>query len=414
VVTLEAALDAAIQTNLDYRTLEENALQAELTLQRSWAVLGPTLNADGSLTLNKQEIALAIPTGPTTAQEVVIQEKWGKRFGLTANMPIFNARSIPGIQIAQRNEAATEKSSRHLRHQILFAVASAYYQATATREIIAVSEQSLEVAQAFHKQAVALTSAGQGTSIDVSRAEIEVLDAEKALANARDAHELAIASLHYLTNLPRPFEVGSAPSRREPGELSEIEARAISGRPDLEASRLRVEMSKKYETEALLGWVPTFDVTYNWSWASAAGFAGDKDTWMLIFGARWNLFDGGHRIVDLKERRSQTRQAQYAAEALERRIRQEVETAFVNLRRNTRNVEFAARQVELAQKTHHQLTRQYEVGLSTTLDVLTASTNLANKRTNAVIEHLQRDIALLELSRAMGDYDSLRAATARP
>jgi outer membrane protein TolC len=274
--------------------------------------------------------------------------------------------------------------------------------------MVSVYAQAVEITAAFHKQAEALTKAGQGTSIDVLRAEIEVRDAEKNLANAKDSHELALSALHYLTGLPRPFEVSPPPKRKEPGDLLAITDRALRSREDLSAARTRVEIAKKAQTAVLLGWVPTFDVTYNWSWSSAAGFGGEKDTWMLIFGARWSLFDGGNRIVDAQQRKSDTTAAQRSMESLELSVRQQVESQFITLRSSARNVELAAKQVELAKQTHHQLSRQYDVGLATTLDVLTASSDLSNKRTTEVIEQLQRDIALLELSRAIGDYESLQ------
>jgi outer membrane protein TolC len=416
-VTLDEALSAAVASNLDYRSLEETSRQAELLLYRAWTALAPTLSADGSIVRNAKEISVGFPaagampdpaTGEMPMDEIVIQEKWGKRFGFTANMPIFNAQSIPGIQIARRNEAAATSTVNHLRHEILFRVAAAYYQASATAQMVSVYAQAVEITAAFHKQAEALTKAGQGTSIDVLRAEIEVRDAEKNLENAKDSHELALSALHYMTGLARPFEVSPPPARKEPGELSAITDKALRGREDLSAARTRIEMAEKTQTAVLLGWVPTFDVTYNWSWSSAAGFGGEKDTWMLIFGARWNLFDGGHRIVDNEQRKSEIAVAKNSMESLKLSVRQEVESQFITLRSSARNVALAAKQVELARQTHHQLSRQYDVGLATTLDVLTASSDLSNKRTTEVIEQLQRDIALLELSRAIGDYESLK------
>ena len=72
-----------------------------------------------------------------------------------------------------------------------------------------------------------------------------------------------------------------------------------------------------------------------------------------------------------------------------------------------RNVDLAEKQVALAEENHTLISRQYQVGIVSSLDVLDASTELATKRITQVLERLQYDIAVLKLRKAAGEYSAL-------
>ena len=160
-------------------------------------------------------------------------------------------------------------------------------------------------------------------------------------------------------------------------------------------------------------WLPTFDVTYAWSWASASGFSGENDTWMLIFGARWNLFDGGGRIAEAKSRASQIRVAGNTRAEAERAIREQVAQLAIEVRKQQRNVEIVERQVEVAGEGHRQALRQYQAGLATSLELRDAESDLARVRISRVIGRLNYDLAILALEKSVGEYSSFAEVAPR-
>ncbi len=415
-ITLKQSQEMAARNNPNLKNVGEMVYQADKVINSAWSMLLPNLSAKGNIIRNQQEIALDFPdpTNPGTMSEMVIQEKWGKSFGFTANMTLFNARSIPLIKYAYDDADRVRLEAKRLRNDLLFAVTTAYYQVNSMQEMIAVWQENLNIAEEFHRLSQARVQAGQSTSIDVLRAEIQVMDARKGLANAEDARRMAKTGLSYLIGLEGEYEVvGPEQVTSVDGDLEGLKERALADRVDIKEAAMREKMAERLKTETWMKWIPAFDVTYDWSWNSAAGFAGDNDSWMLIFGARWTLLEGGGRIAELKTRESQIRMSKNSLDQLTLDIKQNVEQSYLDVNKRRRNVDFADKQVALAEENHKLIARQFEVGIATSLDLLTAATELATKRITRVIDRLQYDIAVLTLKKTMGEYHSLSDVSPR-
>jgi outer membrane protein TolC len=194
----------------------------------------------------------------------------------------------------------------------------------------------------------------------------------------------------------------------EPGQNSvELSKQAMANRVEFKQAALDRSIAERGKADTWMKFLPSFDATFNWNWNSAAGFAGDNETWMLIFGARWNLFDGGDRISELKTRDSLIRMADNTKAQLYLDVRKEIDQNYQEVIQRRRNMDMADKQVALAEENHSLISRQYEVGIVSSLDVLDASTELSTKRITRVLERLQYDIAVLKLKKAAGEYSSL-------
>ena len=406
IVTLQRAHELAIENNPDLKAVGERVRQAELMRWRAWAIVLPTIFVDGAVTRNDQEIPFEIPNfeDPNAPPEkMVIQELWGKRWGVTTNMTLFNAQSIPLIQNAYDHIDAARLEAQFQRNELLFGVTGAYYGASSAGEAVDIALADVKTAEEFLRLAKAKQAVGVGGKIEVLQAELSVNEARTALDDAHDAVRLGRTSLGYIVGLEGSYQL-ERPTDPEAigGDLSALKVRAHENRLDLQALRIQRTMADRERDRTYSRWVPVFDVTHNYAWDSAGGFAGDSDSWRLIFGARWNLFEGGEKITQLKEDESKIRQAGHLYEAQRRRVDEQVERAFVQLEQARRNVLLAEQRVHLAQEGQHLVTRQYEGGLTTGLHVLDATTSLRRARQGLVLKVLCRDLALLSLARAVG------------
>ncbi len=422
-LSLGQAHKMALAHNYNIKNLQETIRQADILIWQAWSILLPNLSMNGSVTRNEKELAMMTPDlsdpAALTAMlsgsgdslpmtKIVMQEKWGKSFGFTANMALFNARSIPLLRNAYANVDLTNFNARYQKNELLFAVTAAYYNVQTMKEMIFVAEENLKNASEFHKLSEARLRVGQGTRIDLLRAEIERTNADKELKNAKDSLTLAKTSLAFLIGQKGPYSIEEpVKAKAVSGNLDDISQKAVKDRLDLKASRLSVEMAERDKLETWMKYIPTFNVTYNWTWNSAAGFSGEKDSWALIFGASWSIFEGGMREAELCERASKIRQARNSARQMGLDVREDVETALLELDKGERNVELAAKQLDLAQESYDLVHRQYENGLASSLDLLDAQTALNNAKTGKVLEELQRQLAVLTLNKAAGEINPL-------
>ncbi len=425
-VTLDEAVEMAAQNNPSFMNIDEVIYQADAMIQGAWAMLLPNARAQGSITRNQREIMVGFPNFGTLqasdpsgfisgqdfanmeVMEIPIQDKWGYSLGFSLNTTLFNPRSIPAIKLAYDSADQTKVGAQIQKNELLFAVTSSFYLVYSTKQMIDVNQQNLETAREFLRRSEALKRTGQATKIDVLRAEIQVLDIEKELANTEDSLAMTKTALAYLTGIQGDFDIAT-PEDVSPVKqnLDGLKKQALEKRVELDEAAFAQAVSERAKNETLMKFLPVFDMTFSWNWNSASGFSGENDAWMLIFGAQWNLFEGGARISEYKQRKSKMRQADNNLTQVALNIRQEVDQGYTDAQRKKRSFDIVVKQLELAETNHQLVSRQYEVGMVSSLDLLSASTELANKRQERVLAKLQYDLAVLTLRKAVGAYSAL-------
>jgi len=417
-ISLKQAHRMAALNNPNFKNIGVAMKEAETLTSSAWTVLLPQINANGAIVRNEKEIAMSFPdfsefnpanpAAELPSQEVVMQEKWSKTFGVTANMPLFDPQSIPQIKRAHKNSERVRHTAKREKNELLFAVTTAYYQVHAMQEMVAVWQENLDIAQTFEDLSEAKARAGRATRIDVLRAKLQVTEALRGKANAIEAVKLAKSSLALLTGLKGDFQV-SAPKKIAPvtAALEQLERKAKDHRVDLKEAQLTSDMAALAKTETLLKWMPKLDITYNWNWNSTEGFSGENDSWMVIFGASWNLFDGGRRIAETQLRSLDSQRAENTISAIELDIFEEVRSAYIRMNNLKHNLELIDSQVALADENYALIAKQYQSGLATSLDLQLASSELTKKKSARVIEQLKFEIATLSVQKVAGEYHQL-------
>jgi len=415
VITLTDAQQMALNNNYNIKNIRESVKKARIQIWQAWAILLPNLSADGSIVRNSNETSMDLPdfeyiarTGdfqnaPTISSNMT--SLWVKQFGFTANMTLLNARSFPLIKNAYDYRDNTEKTARHQKNDLLFAVTSAYYQIQFAKESIFVAEESMQNAEEFLKLSEAKKKVGQGTKIDLLRAESEVVNARKNLQNAEDSYKLAKTALSYLIGVDSEFDVVE-PEDVVPvsGDLDLLSQKALSDRLDLDVAKQNITMAKRDKLDTWMKWIPSFDITYKWDYTSSPMFGAEKDSWMLIFGAKWAILDGGTKIAELSQKAASKRMSENTYSQLKLDIKEDVEISLIEVKKRQRNIELSKKQVEVAEEAHKLVSRQYEMGMATSLDVSDAANQLSNVKYALVLEELQYNLAVLTLNKVSGEY----------
>ncbi len=409
VITLGEAQELAVSRSFDAKMLKETLYQVDVSVRQAWSILLPNLSAQASITRNKEEVSVSLPTGAATPPiEITIQDLWSKSVGFAAGMTLFNPQSIPIIKLAKDAAEKQRLSTEIARNEILFAVTSLYYQAYAAKDLIAVNEENLATAEEFLKHATYLKEGGQGTKIDTNRGEIQVLQAKQALDDALDIQKRLMIGLKYMIQTDEDFEiVGPKEVVYETQSLSELQNDALDKRIELEEASVQRRMADRARLQTVTQFLPMLDITYQWSWSSAGGFTGSNVNWMLIFGAKWLLFQGGYRIWEYKKNQSQARMADIQIEKIRLDLKQEVETKYLDVEKQRRNVEYADQQTLLSESNHDLISKQFDAGIITSLEVAAATSSLATAKQLRIYQRLLFDLAVLTLRKSAGEYNSL-------
>lgn len=422
VITLEDAHRMALAHYPKVKNIDESVALAETQIQQAFSMVLPTLSASASVIRSSDEASLNIPdfsafnpsnpTAPLPMAQMVIQEKWSRSVGITASLPLYNPGAILRIKMAHAGVDEARWTARIQKEDILFSVTTAYYQLNSIDQMIVVAKENLHLASEFLNHSRALEAAGQKTGIDVLRADITLSDAQKQLDDAEDDFKIARLTLSTLIGHQGDFRV-VAPRKKDHVSVStspsQLKSEALQQRAEIRAAETRGEKNRLNQRATSARWLPRLDVSWGWNWNSATGFSGENDSWQLVFGASWNLFDGGTTIAEYRQRQSESAMAATEIQDVMLTVKLEVDTAIVEVKKHQRNVTLAKRQADLAAQQHALVEKQYKAGMATSLELMDATTGLAQAKATVVTEQLQFDLSLLNLRKAAGHYHQLNS-----
>ncbi len=285
VLTLDEALEAARQNNLDLKVARARLEQSRLLSNKAWAAYLPTITVSGVYTRNSNEAVVRLPGGP----EIVIQP-----FNqLGAQADVRQALIAPSLWPAIRNahiaEDVAELSTDNVRREILFAVAQAYFGAASFQEAIRAARFLLEVNQAREADTKKRFEAGTVTKVALLRAQLDRARAEQDLVRSRNAFASSRLALATLIQRDAEFTLELPPVPQVPSEEVDLVRQALELRPDVAAARRNLELAVGRRQGVWFSYLPGVSLSGTYRLSNAAGFAGQNDVWLVSIGAQWTL-----------------------------------------------------------------------------------------------------------------------------
>lgn len=442
VLTLDEALAEAQAKNLDLKAARARLEQAEQSSRKAWSGYLPNITASGTYTRNSNEARIAFPLGsivrdvgtptsdpgagpgaPTTLQvvpEQVLDLTIQPLNMLNAQLEVRQALIVPtlwaAISAASKAEHLAKLSTEAQRREILFIVAQAYYGAAASQAALMAQTRLLELNQAREKDTQARFEAGTVTKVAVLRAQLDRTRAEQDLL--RSHNSLAAAKLALSTLLQRSpdFELEPPPEPQLPPQNANLEEAALTYRPDVEASRVGVDLAQANRRGAWFAYLPSLGVSGTYRVSNAGGFTGQNTSWLITLAASWTIWDGGLREATLKEQSAKVAEAEALRDASEARAREEVARYQLELQSALANRSKAQEAVELAREGQRLTDVSFRAGVATYLEVADTNTTLTQAEVGLVAERLQASLAALRLLKTVGAFPppSLSEGSAAP
>ncbi len=437
-VSLEDALRAAEQNNLDLKIVHENTVQAKALYGQAWSSLSPKLQAGANYTYNKDEISMDFTENAlwpsdmrpifeavnydrpdvveavfdevekqeaeaqADIEPIVIQAQDYFDWNVSVIQPLFNAPALPALRGTKANRSAATLDEEWTRAQVLGAVTRSYYALVVAQQSVDISTGAVDNAAAHAALARKQVEVGLAAPLAASQAELALARSRRQLKDAQTQLVRAQEVFALFTGITGAVEVAMpAEPRVSVGSLDEALGQR-DGRADLQAAALRQDMAQYQLRADQLGWLPRVDGRFTYSWTENEGFSGEKDWWMLTVGATWTAWDGGYRLNTSKAYKSQYRQAQYIAERSRLEADQQIRMAWQSYERAQTSYAMVQDELALAEDTLGLATRGFEAGANSWLDVQDAELMVQQARLGMLSERMNRDLAALDLELALG------------
>jgi outer membrane protein len=315
-------------------------------------------------------------------------------------------REFRAFAMARKNLAKSRYDLRAIREDyLLHYVAAAYYNVFMSKRNLEIAEANLERLTQYRDAAQKRLQIGEVTKTALLRAEGELSGAKADRLQAQNNLELAMAVLANNVGLDEGFILREAPAlEEEPPSLELFQKRAFASRSDLKSLELQKQMAAdriKYVQGAFL---PSISLSGVYS-ASDQNPASANLNRESIYGAialNFPFYEGGLRKAEVVEARAQERQAELHYEELKKAIEIEVRTGYLDLMTQKGTLRFLNDQLLFARENYHAVERQFEFGLSSSLDVLDANTLLVSAQTKVAAAEYGYRLALLRIQKAAG------------
>ena len=378
---------------------------AAARLDRARAFFLPDLTATATSTWRAHPTVRTVDGGETITSRSSLQ-------GVASmSLALFDARSIPLYRAAGRDAGAARLQAAEDRRRIAFEAADAYLITIGSEQIRDAAQRRLDYAQRSLQDARARFDAGLVGSNDVTRVELEVATAQRAVAVAVSEEQTAYLQFGNLldTEVAPPLAVPEALLADAAAAVADAETfvtTAQQRRLDLAASRERADAARIAAQEPLARIVPRFALDAEARQSNERIFSGYDDDWAIGLSGTWDVFDGGERYAERDELRAVASIADLDTRALQRGVAFDVRSAAVALEQSQTSTRAAQAAVDAAQRNAAEITELYRQGLARALEVSDAGLQLFEAEVALATERFGLGRAFLGWRAALG-FDPL-------
>jgi outer membrane protein TolC len=305
------------------------------------------------------------------------------------------------LRLLKTNREIAEQQLRSEQHEVVNNVKRAYYAILQTQDALETAVENIRLYRELDRvtgdyvaQQVALKSESLDVKTRLAKAEYNLLTLSDQLAIQKEQLNSLLGR-----DIRTEFRVsvGLEPAGLE-ADLEAARTQALSRRPELTESRLKVKQAEIDRRIKKAEYIPEVSLTFNY--ISPLNFGGIIPKTIMSAGVvfSWEVFDWGKKRRQLEEKSRTVEQAKAGLTEAENAVMIEVNSAHRKLQQSRAQLRIAALQQETAQENLRIATNKYQVQAALLSDVLQVQTALADA-------NQQYNQAILSFWTARADYE---------
>ena len=333
------------------------------------------------------------------------------RTRLDLRFPLYDGRLNRDVEAAEHDRLAASHDVSSGTGDTVLEARAAYWNLVAAREQERVLREAITSYDAHLKETRDREAVGMAARNDVLAVQVDRDQAELARLRAENAAAIVSADLVRILGLPpasrvEPADTLAAPAP-PPAEVETLVSEAFEARPERAALKERVAAAEARARAARAGHMPQATLVggYDYSNPNARILpltATWQDTWDVGVNFTWALVDSGRTSAAFQQATAEASAAGAALENLERDIRLEVTSRFLDVGSAAAAVGVADRNLEAATENVRVSSDRYREGVIPSSDRLDAETGLLRAGLERVQALAQQQLAAAALQRAVG------------
>jgi outer membrane protein len=415
-VTLEQAVQSALQQNPAFRSSQDDGDVARVRLKQAQSAWYPRVDFHQDFMRGNNPIDVfgwKLTQRQFTARDFALNnlntptplDNFQTRFDgqwrlFDSGQTLFHQRS------AKKLVTVADFQTEQARQDLILEIVRAYYAIGVLQENEKAAENTVKTAEANAKRMETMHTAGTVVDSDLLSAKVFVAQMKDRQIRAQNDLAMAEMQLARLMGLPVEQQLELARSVSEPNAstktLQEWTQTALEERPALRAAQLEETASDDERKAAKAEFGPTIAL-FGSTERDAMTLAGPSGTnWTAGARLDFNLFAGGATKARLAEAAANANKAKHNVEWFRSGVTLEVRQAFLDAAAAAQRAATARDTAEQATESLRIVQNRYEAGLTTITELLRAQTAQLDARTLYLSALQDWQVSQAQLARAAG------------
>jgi len=389
----------ALQRSEKIKISEENLYIATLGRGKALSLLMPKFSTFGGYTRysgNKRNDG-GVLLQPDEAVS------WGLRLDESLST---SGRELTALDISQKDIIKNNYNLYAAKEDYLLNVALAYYDVLRAVKSLDIAKANLERLTKYRDAAQKRLKVGEVTQTVLLRADGELSGAKYDYVKAKNTGELARTILARIVGIPSDFQLKETPFIDvDVPVVSFLKQNALLMRADLKSSEMQKQISQDHVKFSKGSYWPSLSLAgvYVSTDQSPPSQTLNRDSIYGGLSMSFPIFEGGLRIVEVKEARARERQSALFYDDLKKTIEVEVQSAYLDTMTQKEVLKFLNDQLSFAKANYYAVSRQFEFGLSESIEVMDANTLLVSSEKRLADAVYNYQVSLMKMKKATGN-----------
>jgi outer membrane protein len=376
--------------------------------------LFPHVDINGSIQDNLKLPTSLIPdfTNGNLNEKIPVEfgTKWASTVLGQVNQTVFNSDYFLGLKAAKVYRSLGEKSLTRTVIETKVAVTQAYYAVLVNVENIRlISANQLQLKKTMD-DTKARYDVGVAERIDVDRITVSYNNVVTQIANQERLLAYSLELLKFQMGLPLEAELVQKETVNDfapEQELRDTTDYRVQDRIEYSQQLTQIELDRLSLKSTKLGFLPSLSAYANYGFNYFSGHFNElfrkgypNSTVGLTFD--FPIFSGTERIHQVREQKITLEKSVNDLDYLDQQIKLQVKDAFTQYKNNMALLNTQKTNIVLTQGIYDRIVLKFEQGVSTSLDVISAESDLKQAQSDYINALLNTLVSKVNLDKAMG------------
>ncbi|MFV0469248.1 MAG: TolC family protein [Dysgonomonas sp.] len=385
--TLASCIEYAREKNIQVQKSKLTVESYEVDVMQSKAALFPSLSGTVSQNFNNSQ------TDEKGDGNYRYKGLFTGNYGLNANWTIYNGnRNRNAVKQSKLQKDAEELNTQNIQNNIEISIAQAYLQILYTRESIKNDENILASSEAQLKQSKDFLDAGSITMSEYAQVEAQYSSYKYDLVvaqNSFDNYKLQLKQLlelDYNTNFDLDFpDINDNLVLQLLPEKYEVYETALNLMPEIKNSKLGIDIANLGISTAKAGRLPTIALSGN---LGTSNVYNESPGFFKQFGRNFTqgigislsipIFDNSQNKANIQKANIEYQTAELNLIDAQKTLLKTIEGLYQDAVSAQSKYVAAKDKLKSAELSYQLMKEQYDLGLSSTLEMTTEKNNYAN------------------------------------